>query len=50
MGSGFLAVYKPSVFFPFALEINTAHGIAVLWVAVKVLGTNGSRVWALEEY
>lgn len=43
VGSGFLATYKPSIFFPFALEINRAHEIAVLWFAVKLLGTNGSR-------
>lgn len=50
MGSGFLAMYGPSVLFPFALGINTAHEIAVLWFAVKVLGTNGSTLWALEKY
>lgn len=36
------AMYKPSLFFLFALEINTQQETAVLWVAVKVLGTNGS--------
>lgn len=50
MGSDFLATYGPSVLFPFALEINKAHEIAVLWFAVKVLGTNGPALWALEEY
>lgn len=50
MGSGFLAMYGPSVLFPFALEINTVHEIAVFWFTVKVLGTNGSELWALEEY
>lgn len=49
MGKGFLAMYEPSVFFPFALEINMIHKITVLWFAVKVLGTNGSKLWALEE-
>jgi len=50
VGSGFLAMYEPSVFFPFALEINTVYEFPVLWFTEKVLRTNGSELWALEEY